>query len=224
MGVERAVTLRAFGAPPGAAWSDEEAYGAGGGSSRPLPPRAAPDIDLVAEGPGRASRARSLGPDAALSPQRRGAQLVVPAVPRGVPLSRQLVREICKLLDLEELADVAELLASEVVTNAVLHAATGSLEVAIEVKDDRLVVSVADEDSRPPTMRQPTIESTGGRGLYLLDSLAERWGVTEWPQGKAVWFTLSTRLGAHPGPSGRARQPARAPSSASAGQPVQPDQ
>ncbi len=122
----------------------------------------------------------------------QGGDLTLPAVPRGVPLSRQLVREICYLLDLGEVADVAELLASEVVTNAVRHAHTDCLRVVVQVSGTELKVTVADNDSRPPVLRRPAANSLGGRGLHLLDSLAEDWGVTEWPEGKAVWFSLST--------------------------------
>src|SRR5487761_336122 len=82
-----------------------------------------------------------------------GGQLTLPAVPRGVPLSRQLVREICHVLEFDAVADVAELLASEVVTNAVRHARTDCLRVVVEVGRGGLTVSVADSDSRPPILR-----------------------------------------------------------------------
>lgn len=123
--------------------------------------------------------------------KQQGAQLVLPAVPRGVPVSRQLVREICRLLDLDRVADVAELLASEVVTNAVRHAVTASVRVLVAVRRGQLMVSVADQDSNLPTMRWGDLDGLGGRGLHLLDSLADSWGVVELPDGKAVWFTLS---------------------------------
>lgn len=153
-----------------------------GGSSAPRDQAKGPPLSRS----GREARVSVAPPSA-----RHGAQLVLPAVPRGVPLSRQLVREICTLLALDDVADVAELLASEVVTNAVLHARSDCLQVVVEVTSDELVVSVADSDSCRPTMRQPSPDATRGRGLYLLDSLAKQWGVIEWPDGKAVWFTLS---------------------------------
>lgn len=132
---------------------------------------------------------------------------MLPAVPRGVPLRRSLVREICELLDFEAVADVAELLASEIVTNAVLHPSTDQVAVVVEARHGELVVSVTDGDRRPPALRQPTPEALGGRGMLLLDSLAEQWGVTELPEGKAVWFTLSNK--ACHAMAGKDRHPAR---------------
>jgi anti-sigma regulatory factor (Ser/Thr protein kinase) len=123
--------------------------------------------------------------------ERQGAQLLLAAVPRGVSLSRQLVRQMCLLSDLDAVADVAELLASEVVTNGVRHAVTTCLEVVVEVGQGQLRVSVVDKDSTVPIMRQGNVEALGGRGLHLLDRLADSWGVTELQDGKEVWFTLS---------------------------------
>lgn len=188
------MTVGAIGGPPGRVMAGEDDLGPvlsqqGRGAHGPdqggQVPSSHPDRDIP--DPGRLLRAAS-GAGAGAG---RGAQLVLPAVARGVSLSRQLVREICSLLDLDELAEVAELLVSEVVTNAVLHATTESLSVLVQAHHGQLLVSVADSDLQRPSMREPTADSTGGRGLYLLDSLSEHWGVDQWAGGKAVWFTLS---------------------------------
>jgi anti-sigma regulatory factor (Ser/Thr protein kinase) len=192
----------------------EEATGSGG-TTPPSPLETRPDIDLgameraraqpgpvPADEPG-ARRPAAPAPAPALPlplpegpwplpDEQRGGRLVLPAVPRGVTVSRQLVREVCRLLGLDEVAEVAELLASEVVTNSVLHASTACLQVVVQVDHGHLMVSVADEDRHPPRLRRPSAEALGGRGLYLLDALAEDWGVVEQAGGKAVWFVLST--------------------------------
>lgn len=103
-------------------------------------------------------------------------------------------------------ADVAELLLSELVTNAVRHARRppGRLvTVGVELSPGRLLrVEVADASEAPPRAREtPGPEDEGGRGLLLVESLAAAWGT--YPRrhvGKAVWFTL--RLGASAGEGG----------------------
>ena len=91
-----------------------------------------------------------------------------------------------------ELADTAELLTSELVTNVVRHGHTDML-LALRLDDDRVLVEVADESADDVTPRQPTADDVSGRGLYLVDSLAQRWGVSRRSPGKTVWF----ELGAH---------------------------
>lgn len=192
-------TLRGLGAQLGGPNWQADTTGMSAGSGNAGPSR---EVDLTQfEPPGRAGSNLERGgrrPALTVAPPTapHGAQLTVPAVARGVPLSRHLVREVCRLLGLDGVADIAELLTSELVTNAVLHAETESVCLVVEVGGSEVIVSVADSDNRPPRLRVPDAASAGGRGLHLLDSLAEHWGVTEWPDGKAVWFTLSVRPGA----------------------------
>jgi anti-sigma regulatory factor (Ser/Thr protein kinase) len=83
----------------------------------------------------------------------------------------------------------AELLVSEVVTNAVRHAAGGMILLAVTVSPDHLVVRVHDESSHLPVRRAPG--ETGGWGLGLLDELSKRWGVEAHARdGKSVWFEV----------------------------------
>lgn len=96
----------------------------------------------------------------------------------------------------KEVADVAELLLSELVTNSVRHARrpTGRLiAVGAELDPDRLLrVEVADACDVPPVVRaREAPEAEGGRGLVLVGALAADWGT--YPRrhvGKVVWFTL----------------------------------
>src|SRR6187397_1165031 len=86
--------------------------------------------------------------------------------------------------------DMVLLLASELVTNAVRHAAT-PFEITVDVEHDRVRVAVIDGDmDHGPRVRNPGPDDTNGRGLLLVDQLAAVWGSDRIGDGKAVWFTL----------------------------------
>jgi Histidine kinase-like ATPase domain len=118
-------------------------------------------------------------------------QLVLPAVPDTVRLSRRMVHDLCDLVSMDELADVAELLTGEIVTNAVVHTRTPYLRLSAEVSGGTLRVSVFDSDPQLPTVRHPSEKEPRGRGLMMVDSLANDWGAAQSPGGKLVWFTVS---------------------------------
>jgi anti-sigma regulatory factor (Ser/Thr protein kinase) len=84
---------------------------------------------------------------------------------------------------------VAELLASELVTNAIRHA-TGPVEVEVTAIEDGARVTVTDRSTTPPRTRPPAPHAPGGRGLRLVSTLASRWGCDPTPDGKQVWFEL----------------------------------
>ena len=89
-----------------------------------------------------------------------------------------------------EQEQVAQLLVSELVTNAVRHA-DGKVIVVDVRAEDRVRVSVTDESPRMPQQRSPSLDEPGGRGLMIVDELAEAWGVDAVPgDGKRVWFEL----------------------------------
>ena len=118
------------------------------------------------------------------------AVLTVPPELRSVRVARQFVREHCGAAGLSaERCDDALLITSELVTNAILH---GRSEVSVEVEElGRLLrISVLDENSRHPKPVTDDPDALDGRGLALVEALAERWGVEDLPLGKAVWFEL----------------------------------
>jgi anti-sigma regulatory factor (Ser/Thr protein kinase) len=124
--------------------------------------------------------------------QRHGAHLLVPAVPDAVRTSRRLVRDVCELMGLSDVAGIAELLAGEIATNVVLHTHTPWLRLVAEVNGGTLRVCVSDTDRRLPTVQMPSVREPRGRGLMLVNSLSKEWGAVQRPTGKIVWFTLST--------------------------------
>jgi anti-sigma regulatory factor (Ser/Thr protein kinase) len=83
----------------------------------------------------------------------------------------------------------AALVASELATNAVLHARS-NFDVALRAEGDRLVVEVFDDNPRPPVPASPTPEALSGRGLMLVDAVALTWGIEETTDGKVVWAEL----------------------------------
>jgi len=113
----------------------------------------------------------------------------LPATARSVTAARRFVVDALNSWGRDELADTAALLTSEVVTNAVLHART-VMDVVVRLLSDGVVVEVTDGSRHSPRGRQPTLESTTGRGLELLDRLASAWDVQVSPTGKTVRFTL----------------------------------
>ena len=84
----------------------------------------------------------------------------------------------------------AVLLTSELLTNAYLHARSPAV-VTIGLLGQVLRVEVADQSDTPPAAREPGPGSAGGRGMQLIGSLAQQWGVLPRQVGKAIWFELS---------------------------------
>ncbi|MET9390584.1 ATP-binding protein [Streptomyces sp. NPDC006624] len=112
---------------------------------------------------------------------------------RAVPEARRALRELLGHWgrpERSDLTDVAELLTSELVTNAIVHTDHDALLTAT-VGPRGLRVEVRDFVARRPRLRVPVAdEGTNGRGLFLVQSLADAWGVRPHGVGKAVWFEL----------------------------------
>ncbi|MEU6401461.1 SpoIIE family protein phosphatase [Streptomyces sp. NPDC046985] len=103
--------------------------------------------------------------------------------------ARRLARRALSRWGLEELTDSVELLVSEVVTNAVRYT---SRPVTLRLlRTDVLRCEVGDDVPQLPRLRQARATDEGGRGLYLVNRLARRWGATRLSTGKVVWFELN---------------------------------
>jgi anti-sigma regulatory factor (Ser/Thr protein kinase) len=77
-----------------------------------------------------------------------------------------------------------------VTTNAVVHTGSAQVTIRLVIEPDLVHVSVEDADRRPPRPRRAQLSDTGGRGLALLEALAQSWGTHSHPAGKIVWFRL----------------------------------
>jgi serine phosphatase RsbU (regulator of sigma subunit)/anti-sigma regulatory factor (Ser/Thr protein kinase) len=107
----------------------------------------------------------------------------------SVAQARRVVAEFLTEQGLAAVSDVAVLLTSEVVTNAVLHAQT-AVGLRVSAVADRLRVEVTDGHPGRPVRRDARTDASSGRGLLLLDRLAAGWDVRRTPDGKLVWFEL----------------------------------
>ncbi|MFF5423261.1 MULTISPECIES: SpoIIE family protein phosphatase [unclassified Streptomyces] len=107
--------------------------------------------------------------------------------------ARRLARRALARWDLEELTDSVELLISEVVTNAVRYA---ERPVTLRLlRTDVLRCEVGDDSPQLPRQRRARETDEGGRGLFLVNRLARRWGATRLSGGKVVWFELAIPQG-----------------------------
>ena len=89
----------------------------------------------------------------------------------------------------DDRCQVALVLTSELVTNAVIHART-TVVVRVEVDGERVRVEVADGDRHLPEPADYSPDALGGRGLFLVSELASAWGADHRPGGKVIWFCL----------------------------------
>ncbi|WP_405449270.1 SpoIIE family protein phosphatase [Streptomyces erythrochromogenes] len=102
--------------------------------------------------------------------------------------ARRFARRALTRWGLEELSDSLELLVSEVVTNAVRYA---ERPVTLRLlRTDVLRCEVGDDSPQLPRQRRARDTDEGGRGLFLVNRLARRWGATRLSSGKVVWFEL----------------------------------
>ncbi|HXH57564.1 ATP-binding protein [Iamia sp.] len=105
--------------------------------------------------------------------------------------ARSVVGELLRRGRRPEMVDTACLLTSELVANAVVHAGS-PVELVIDLDRARLAVEVIDRSAAPLRPTDADVLATGGRGLALVDRLADSWGVTKILPGKSVWFALTT--------------------------------
>lgn len=112
--------------------------------------------------------------------------------------ARRKVTEVLSAWQLHQVLDTATLLVSELVTNAVRHARS-TVRITITVEGERLRAGIWDHNLAPlPTPGSPgatdAIEqlAEGGRGLFLVQELADNWGTDTTADGKCVWFELQT--------------------------------
>ncbi|WKX72169.1 ATP-binding protein [Streptomyces sp. XD-27] len=102
------------------------------------------------------------------------------------------------LLD-PELLDSAELVAAELITNAVRHTNDGPIVATARLNSDGLLIEVTDASPNVPRVGLPDTEKEGGRGLFLIAALADRHGFDPTPSGKRCWaqFKVSAPLPPH---------------------------
>lgn len=107
--------------------------------------------------------------------------------------ARRFVRSALESVEADApVIETAELLTTELVTNAIVHVGCRS-QLFLRAAGGTVRVEVTDPDDRLPSMAAPNLDDVGGRGLVIVDGLASAWGVERTENGKTVWFELSSR-------------------------------
>ena len=118
-------------------------------------------------------------------------ETVLPATPASPGVARQFVGAALRRWNTEEpIVEAAQLLVSELVTNAIVHTSS-EVRLGVCVRDATIRVEVSDHDERLPLWRASGSNDTDGRGLGIVDGVADAWGSGLRRDGKAVWFELA---------------------------------
>lgn len=133
------------------------------------------------------------------------AYLKLNATAATIGFGRLLVSEALKFWGLDDVADDAKLIMSELLTNAVIHSSAiesgggglGGLALVapqVRIKGSTLFVEVWDGTTKLPGQRESDVDDEGGRGLLPVDKLSEQWGASPGTLGgKVVYGTLSIK-------------------------------
>ena len=115
----------------------------------------------------------------------------LPAQDHSPAAARRVVQDALVMGGLEVLLDDALLLVTELVTNAIVHAGT-EVELHVDISAGRARIEVVDHGvgALPLLTGIPAVDREGGRGIFLLDALAQEWGTRHFAAGKSVWFAL----------------------------------
>jgi anti-sigma regulatory factor (Ser/Thr protein kinase) len=126
----------------------------------------------------------------------RSASIDLPPVATSVPAARHLVKEVLRAWEVPHDREDAALLVTELVANVVDHArGDANFTLELSVSDTGLRIAVIDGSSIRPVVQELSHDRPRGRGLRLVESIAERWGADDHDGGKRVWFDLRPPAG-----------------------------
>ena len=123
------------------------------------------------------------------------ARTSLPAKAASAALARRFVDHTLTAWGLDGMTDTATLLVSELVANAILHART-QLEVVMRQTPAAVRIEVHDSNARLPARKHYSEDAATGRGLLLVETLADGWGADPTAEGKAVWFEIGVQQSA----------------------------
>ncbi|NGO11882.1 SpoIIE family protein phosphatase [Streptomyces sp. HC44] len=109
----------------------------------------------------------------------------LPATPVVVADARRRAADQLTTWGLQDAVPTTELIVSELVTNAIRHA-SAPIQLRL-IRTAALICEVSDASSTAPHLRRARTLDEGGRGLFLVGQLAERWGTRHTPTGKTIW-------------------------------------
>ncbi|MET8408132.1 ATP-binding protein [Streptomyces sp. NPDC005195] len=138
---------------------------------------------------------------------RKPWDLAFAAEPEEVAALRRVVRLHLELWGLQEATDTAQLCVSELVSNVITHVGPGTpTTLAVSMRGTHLRIEVHDPDTRAlPALLDAGADCEGGRGMALVDAMADRWGVQLQADRKVTWCELATSLHSPNGHTGGAR-------------------
>ncbi|MFY1678001.1 ATP-binding SpoIIE family protein phosphatase [Streptomyces sp. WMMC905] len=142
---------------------------------------------------------------------RRTTLSVAQTEPERVATARAHLTDLLHDWPSDDQRDAAVLLLSETLTNVLLHTDTDALlvaEVTGEPGERRIRIEVRDDADALPHRRRPGEMSSSGRGLLLIEMLADTWGVSPRGRGKSVWFEFYEGSGPGSGPTASPPVPA----------------
>jgi CheY-like chemotaxis protein len=124
-----------------------------------------------------------------VAPPRGAETIELPRHVDSVARARDFTRGRIAAWQLTPLLDDALLVVSELVANAITHAASAP-RLSLSYQDGTLRIEVTDDGTGTPEPRAPSTTREGGRGLYLISAMASVWGTEEVDGGKVVWAEL----------------------------------
>jgi anti-sigma regulatory factor (Ser/Thr protein kinase) len=116
-------------------------------------------------------------------------EVTLPPHPASVGRARRFLVECLRSAGINDVDD-PQLVVSELVTNAVIHARTEIVVRVVPGDDGGVRVEVLDGSSEVPGPRLASAGANDGRGLTLVDHFTPKWGVDRIPTGKVVWFVV----------------------------------
>ena len=121
----------------------------------------------------------------------RSACMDLPPTSGSVTAARRVVRELLAVWDVPHDREDAELLVTELVANVVDHVrGEADLTLELSVSDTWLRIAVVDGSSIRPVVQELSHERPRGRGMRLVEAIADRWGAEDHEGGKRVWFEM----------------------------------
>lgn len=110
--------------------------------------------------------------------------------PESASTARRMSLSVVMVWGVAHLSDTVELLVSELVGNAVRHTGARTFGLRMRRRRGWMRVEVRDPSRALPCLLPVRPLDIGGRGLFLVDELSDRWGVDLQPRGKTTWFEL----------------------------------
>jgi anti-sigma regulatory factor (Ser/Thr protein kinase) len=113
----------------------------------------------------------------------------LPSSTSSPQLARAFLRSALETWNLDGFGEITELLVTELVANVVTHVGT-PMTLRVAHSPSTMRVEIDDASSEVPVVRHPDAADEHGRGVLLVDQLADAWGVEPRVDGKTVWFEL----------------------------------